>query len=101
VSWLEQTAQEERIDRVSEGPGQQQRYCTNCGTEIRFGNAFCTSCGTLLTPSGKDLSYQAYLPVSYVPVRDVISGLAEGRVTVFFVIVPAVSYGWRRMVVFQ
>ena len=35
---------------MSEGPGQQQRYCTNCGAEIRPGNSFCTSCGTLLTP---------------------------------------------------
>jgi hypothetical protein len=35
---------------MSEGPGQQQRYCTNCGAEIRPGNSFCTSCGTPLTP---------------------------------------------------
>jgi hypothetical protein len=85
---------------VSEGPGQRQRYCTDCGTEIRPGNSFCTSCGTPLTSSGEDRPPQAYLPVSYVPVRDV-SGLAKGRVSVFFVIVPAVYCGWRRVVVFQ
>jgi hypothetical protein len=33
---------------VSEGPGQQQRYCTNCGAEIRPGNSFCVSCGQRL-----------------------------------------------------
>jgi hypothetical protein len=35
---------------VSEGPGQQQRYCTNCGAEIRPGNTFCVSCGQWLGP---------------------------------------------------
>jgi hypothetical protein len=38
---------------VSEGSrqGQQQRYCTNCGAEIRPGNSFCVSCGQRL-PAG-------------------------------------------------
>ncbi len=30
--------------------GQPQRYCTNCGAQIRPGNAFCVSCGAPLTP---------------------------------------------------
>lgn len=30
--------------------GRPQRYCTNCGAQIRPGNAFCVSCGTALTP---------------------------------------------------
>jgi hypothetical protein len=30
---------------VSEGPGQQQRYCTNCGHELREEDRFCRSCG--------------------------------------------------------
>jgi hypothetical protein len=86
---------------VSEGSGQRQRYCTKCGAEVRPGNSFCTSCGTLLNSSREELFHQAYLPVSYVSVFDVISRLVEGRVSVFFVIVPAVYYGWRRVVVFQ
>lgn len=36
---------------MSEGeqPNQPQRYCTNCGAEVRQGNAFCVSCGASLT----------------------------------------------------
>src|SRR5829696_5157009 len=35
---------------MSEGDGsEQQRYCTNCGAEIRPGTSFCISCGTPLT----------------------------------------------------
>ncbi len=30
---------------MSEGSGQPQRYCGNCGTEIRSGISFCVSCG--------------------------------------------------------
>lgn len=33
------------------GAGQPQRYCTNCGAEIRTGTAFCVSCGASLAPS--------------------------------------------------
>ena len=35
---------------MSEGEGaeQQQRYCTNCGAEIRPGTSFCVSCGVSL-----------------------------------------------------
>lgn len=38
---------------MSEGRGSDQphRYCTNCGTQIRSGNAFCGSCGAALPPS--------------------------------------------------
>lgn len=32
-----------REGRVSEGSG--QRYCVNCGAEIRVGTSFCVSCG--------------------------------------------------------
>jgi hypothetical protein len=38
---------------VSEGPSQQQRYCTNCGAEIRPGISFCVSCGQRL-PAGEE-----------------------------------------------
>jgi zinc-ribbon domain len=34
---------------MSEGSRPQQRYCTNCGAEVRPGNAFCFSCGAPLT----------------------------------------------------
>lgn len=34
---------------MSEGSGQ-QRYCRNCGTEIRPGMSFCVSCGAPVTP---------------------------------------------------
>ena len=85
---------------MAEGSGQRQRYCTNCGAEIRCGYSFCTSCGTLLIP-GEDLSHQAHLPVSYGLVRDGAEGLAEDRVSVFFVLVPTVYYGWRGVGMFQ
>jgi hypothetical protein len=39
---------------VSEGPSQQQRYCTNCGIEIRPGNSFCVSCGQRLDAGDED-----------------------------------------------
>ena len=72
---------------MSEGPGQRQRYCTNCGAEIRPGYSFCVSCGTLVTSRAEDLSHQPYLRVSYGLVCDVINDLAERRVSVFLVIV--------------
>jgi hypothetical protein len=31
--------------------GQPQRYCRNCGAELRTGTAFCTSCGASLGPT--------------------------------------------------
>ncbi len=31
---------------MSEGSGQPQRYCRNCGAEVRSGTSFCVSCGT-------------------------------------------------------
>ncbi len=34
---------------MSEGSG--QRYCGNCGAEIRSGTSFCVSCGTSLAPN--------------------------------------------------
>ncbi len=34
---------------MSEGSGQ-QRYCRNCGAEIRSGMSFCVSCGAPVTP---------------------------------------------------
>src|SRR5215213_3361228 len=36
---------------MSEGEGseQQQRYCTNCGAEIRPGTHFCVFCGVILS----------------------------------------------------
>lgn len=34
----------------NQGPGQPQRYCRNCGAELRPGTAFCTSCGAGLSP---------------------------------------------------
>jgi hypothetical protein len=46
------------------GLEQPQRFCTNCGAQIRSGNAFCVSCGTPVTaesgepgpsPSSSDL----------------------------------------------
>lgn len=33
---------------MSESSERPQRYCTNCGAEIRAGNAFCVSCGASL-----------------------------------------------------
>jgi hypothetical protein len=33
-----------------EGSGPPQRYCRNCGSELRSGTAFCTSCGADLGP---------------------------------------------------
>ena len=33
---------------MSERPGQPQRYCGNCGAEIRLDTAFCVSCGAPL-----------------------------------------------------
>lgn len=38
---------------MSEGSGQ-QRYCRNCGTEIRPGMSFCVSCGAPVTPVAGD-----------------------------------------------
>ena len=38
---------------MSEDTGQ-QRYCTNCGAEVRSGNAFCFSCGQQLDMRGED-----------------------------------------------
>src|SRR5215218_4040802 len=37
-----------------EGSEQQQRYCTNCGAEIREGTSFCISCGTPLTAGAQE-----------------------------------------------
>jgi hypothetical protein len=37
-----------------EGSEQQQRYCTNCGAEIRPGTSFCVSCGTPLTAGAQE-----------------------------------------------
>jgi hypothetical protein len=41
-----------RVGNVArkQGVQQPQRYCTNCGAEVRPGTAFCVSCGTNLTP---------------------------------------------------
>jgi hypothetical protein len=39
---------------MSEGPRPQQRYCTNCGAEIRPGNTFCVSCGQSLYAGDED-----------------------------------------------
>ncbi len=38
---------------MSEGkrPNQPQRYCTNCGAEIRSETSFCVSCGVALSPT--------------------------------------------------
>ncbi len=36
---------------MSEGSG--QRYCGNCGAEIRSGTSFCVSCGASLTPNSQ------------------------------------------------
>lgn len=33
--------------------GRPQRYCTNCGADIRPGNAFCVACGPALTPGAE------------------------------------------------
>ncbi len=33
--------------------GRPQRYRTNCGADIRPGNAFCVACGTALTPGAE------------------------------------------------
>ena len=33
---------------MTEGTGRPQRYCGNCGTQARPGNAFCVSCGARL-----------------------------------------------------
>ncbi len=38
---------------MSEESGQ-QRYCRNCGSEIRSGMSFCVSCGTPVTPVAGD-----------------------------------------------
>lgn len=35
---------------MSEGSGQPQRYCRNCGAEVRSGIQFCVSCGASLAP---------------------------------------------------
>ncbi len=43
---------------MSEGerPNQPQRYCTNCGAEIRSDTRFCVSCGASLLPGQPDSS---------------------------------------------
>ncbi len=33
---------------MSNGLGSSQRYCTNCGAELRAGNSFCRSCGVAI-----------------------------------------------------
>lgn len=38
---------------ANEGVGQAQRYCTNCGAQVRQGSVFCVSCGTLLRNGGQ------------------------------------------------
>lgn len=35
---------------MSEGSEQPQRYCTNCGAELRAGTDFCVSCGAKTAP---------------------------------------------------
>ncbi len=41
---------------MSEGSGQPQRFCTNCGAEIRAGTSFCVSCGQQLVSDSEDVS---------------------------------------------
>ncbi len=36
-----------------EEAGQSQRYCRNCGAEVRSGNAFCVSCGASIAAEGE------------------------------------------------
>ena len=35
---------------MTESTGQSQRYCSNCGAEVRPGASFCVSCGVNLAP---------------------------------------------------
>lgn len=37
---------------MSENSERPQRYCTNCGAEIRAGTGFCVSCGVALSATG-------------------------------------------------
>jgi hypothetical protein len=37
------------------GADQPQRYCTNCGAQVRPGTAFCVSCGASLTPGAQEV----------------------------------------------
>jgi zinc-ribbon domain len=39
---------------MTEGSGEHQRYCGNCGAEVRPGNAFCVSCGEPLAPTAQE-----------------------------------------------
>src|SRR5215217_4480923 len=54
-----------RIVECSRGDGMSEPgYCTNCGAEIRPGNAFCVSCGAPATPRAEEPGPMHWEPVS-------------------------------------
>lgn len=63
---------------MSEGEGsQQQRYCTNCGAEIRPGTRFCVSCGVPLNQRTDDTSPPTPEPPTPAPFDRFANALRE------------------------
>ncbi len=62
---------------MSEGTGQPQRYCRNCGAEVREGTQYCVSCGASLVrePSSSDEVHS--VPPPPTPSRSLVDTLRE------------------------
>ncbi len=66
---------------MPEGTGQPQRYCRNCGAEVRAGTQFCVSCGVRLNsepstePSSSDEAHS--VPTPPTPSRSLVDTLRE------------------------
>lgn len=69
--------------------GGSQHYCTNCGAQLRPGNAFCTSCGERMYPSPGDAP-QGSFPTDRLPalkLAPTVFGLGGLAVVVLLVLV--------------
>jgi len=58
---------------VAESKASDQKFCTNCRSELRLGNRFCTSCGALNNPPMLDIDKEQF--TNYV--RNISSSISR------------------------
>ena len=64
---------------MTEGTERPQRYCSNCGTQARPGDAFCVSCGHHLGDEADTSAELPTMPVVRGPGRQRLSGDGDVR----------------------